>query len=92
MQKGCEILKLTKENLKETFKAARLAKGINIFVFVLLEAEGMKEVIVIPRESFDFKENFYMNAYTDDLIHVMNKSVVITGLTHGDERALLDLI
>ncbi|MDC6267231.1 hypothetical protein [Lysinibacillus fusiformis] len=81
---------LTKQNLKETFKGARTVGSS--FVFVGIEAEGIKEVISIPKPSFDAKEHFYMNAYSDDLVHVMNSKVKITGLTHGDPEALYDLV
>lgn len=81
---------LTKQNLKETFKSARTVGSS--FVFVGIEAEGIKEVISIPSPSFDAKEQFYINAYSDDLVHVMNSKVKITGITHGESEVLYDLI
>ncbi|QIC46186.1 hypothetical protein GAG94_03045 [Lysinibacillus sphaericus] len=81
---------LTKQNLKNTFKDARTVGSP--FVFVGIEAEGIKEVISIPKLSFDAKEQFYNNAYSDNLVHVMNSKVKITGLSHGDSDALYDLV
>lgn len=83
-------MNLTKQNLINTFTAAR-AEGTP-FVFVGIEAEGVKEVIAVPSVSFDAKEKFYISAYTDDLAHVMNSKVCITGLTHGGVGAIYDLI
>jgi len=81
---------LTKQNLKNTFKGARTVGSP--FVFVGIEAEGIKEVISIPSASFEAKEQFYNNAYSDDLVHVMNSKVKITGLAHGYPEALTDLV
>ncbi|MFS0822159.1 hypothetical protein [Bacillus sp. 1P02SD] len=83
-------MKLTKQHLINTFAGAR-DKGA-AFVFVGIEAEGIKEIIAVPYKSFDEKEKFYFNAYSDDLVHVMNSSVRITGLTYGDAEAINDLI
>ena len=66
---------LNKEMLKDIFTTAR--KENLPFVVVGIEAEGTKEAIVVPAESFDAKEAFYMNAYSDDLVHVMNSKVKI---------------
>lgn len=82
-------MNLSKENLINTFTGAR--EDGSSFVFVAIEAEGTKEVIAIPLESFDAKEKFYVNAYSDELVHVMNSKVRIIGLTHGVADALYDL-
>ena len=66
---------LSKQMLKDIFSTAR--KQQLPFVVVGIEAEGTKEAIVIPSESFDAKERFYMKAYSDDLVHVMNSKVRI---------------
>lgn len=83
-------MNLTKQNLINTFEGAR--DSSSPFVFVGIEAEGVKEVIAVPTVSFEAKEKFYINAYSDELVHVMNSKVKITGLTHGDTEALKDLI
>lgn len=80
---------LTKENLNNTFEAAK-AENVD-FVFVGIEAEGIKEIIAVPNESFEAKQAFYNNAYSDELVHVMNSKVRITGLTHGGAKAIHDL-
>lgn len=73
---------LNKQTLINSFEQAR--KHNFPFVFVGIEAEGIKEVIVIPKESFDAKEEFYKRAYSDDLVHVMNSEVRIFGLSFGE--------
>ena len=83
-------MKLNQENLMNTFKGAR-EQGSS-FVFVAIEAEGIKEIIAVPHKSFDAKEKFYAHAYTDELVHVMNSNVRIVGLTHGGGIALMDLV
>lgn len=66
---------LTKQDLINIFSVAR-DKELP-FVVVGIEAEGTKEAIVVPSESFDAKEQFYVNAYSDELVHVMNSKVRI---------------
>lgn len=62
------------------------------YVFVVIEAEGIKECIVVPKESFDDKKKFYMNAYNDELTHVMNSDVKITSVGYGDEKHLPNFV
>jgi len=69
------IYMLTKQDLVNIFSVAREQQLP--FVVVGIEAEGTKEAIVVPAESFDAKEQFYLNAYSDDLVHVMNSKVRI---------------
>lgn len=83
-------MKLTMDNFTRTFEVAR-ANG-DEFIFVGIEAEGTKEVIVVPATSFDAKEAFYKRAYSHDLVHAMNSNVRIYGWTHGDATALYDLV
>jgi len=90
MQLKGESQMLTKQNLNIVFDTAR-NEGVK-FVFVGIEAEGIKEVIAVPSQSFDAKQSFYNNAYSDDLVHVMNSKVRLFGLTHGDESAILELV
>jgi len=81
---------LTKATLKRAFEEAR---RMNMpYVFVVIRAEGVDEAIVIPERSFDDKEEFYMNAYNEDLSHVMNKNVYIRGLSFGRENELPRII
>lgn len=75
MQLKGEINMLNKQMLKDVFSVAREQQLP--FVVVGIEAEGIIEAIVVPAESFDAKEQFYMGAYTDDLVHVMNSKVCI---------------
>lgn len=81
---------LNKEALARTFNQARTTKSP--YVFVIISADGVEEVIVIPEKSFDAKEAFYKGAYTDDLVHVMNKSVYIRGLSYGEATELSNFI
>jgi hypothetical protein len=83
-------MSLTKKHLQSNFAKARETNSP--YVFVGLQAEGVSEVIVVPKKSFDAKEQFYMNAYSDNLTHVMNKNVVITGLSYGDSEQLTNII
>lgn len=81
---------LKKENLNIAFNTA--IKENAKFVFVGIDVEGTEEIISIPNKSFLAKIDFYNNAYSDDLTHVMNKNVKIFGITHGDESNLSDLL
>lgn len=81
-----EVKKMNKADFINMFESAKEYKST--CVFVEITAEGIKEVIVIPRESFDDKQNFYSNAYDDELVHVMNKNVKITSFSHGNIKDL----
>jgi len=84
------MMSLAKETLKQVFNDAREAG--EPYVFVSIKAEGVDEVIVIPKQSFDDKEYFYLNAYDDDLKHVMNKNVYVSRICTGDETRLPNII
>lgn len=77
---------MNKATLIRTFEEANLMNSD--YVFVLIEAEGIKECIAIPNISFESKKDFYLNAYDDSLVHVMNSNVRITNCGHGDESKL----
>lgn len=81
---------IKKNNLNLAFEGAKSSQAR--FIFVGINADGVDEVIAIPNRSFDKKQEFYNNAYSDELIHVMNKNVRIFGFTYGDEEALNQLI
>jgi hypothetical protein len=81
--------KPNKQSLIKTFNAARARNSS--FVFVGVEAEGIKEVITVPKQSFDAKEQFYMNAYSEELVHVMNSKVRVFGLNYGEAEDVHDL-
>lgn len=69
------VIRIKKKDLLSQFESAKHDQSD--FVYVAIIAEGTKEVILIPRESFVDKQSFYERSYTDDLIHVMNKNVKI---------------
>ncbi|MCT1904110.1 hypothetical protein [Oceanobacillus sojae] len=79
-------MSLTKGMLVEQFNKAR--EDNEPFVFIEIEAEGVQEIICIPKQSFDAKQAFYERSYTDDLVHVMNKNVFIRGLSRGESSEL----
>lgn len=81
---------LTKQHLTNTFAKARETKSP--YVFVGINADGTDELIVIPERSFDAKEKFYLNAYSEDLVHVMNKKVFIRGLSYGDVDQVANIL
>lgn len=83
-------MEMTKDLLNETFDKAR--DNESPFVFVSIVAEGTAEVIAIPQESFDEKEQFYDRVYNDGLVHVMNSKVYIQAVTHGHAEELNNLI
>lgn len=70
------VRKISKQKLVNVFQKA-IDSNFYQFVIVEIEAEGIREFIVIPRVSFIEKQSFYARSYTDDLVHVMNKNVKI---------------
>ena len=76
--------------LMKTFEQAK-NQGFP-YVYVKIEAEGIEELIVVPEQSFGAKEKFYLNAYDDNLTHVMNKNVKITNIGFGNKTHLPNFI
>lgn len=70
------VKKINKEKLVREFDRAINDKTF-LFLILEIEAEGIREFIVIPRESFVEKLSFYKRSYTYELVHVMNKDVFI---------------
>ena len=70
-----------KDILISHFKQAR--ENNSECIFISIDAEGVEEIIAIPQKSFDAKEKFYIRAYDEDLVHVMNSKVRITHVSHG---------
>lgn len=83
-------MSLKKQQLKTMFSRAK--ETDSPYVFVGIKAEGVSELIVIPKQSFEAKEKFYLGAYSEDLTHVMNKNVMITGLSYGDADQIPNII
>ncbi|MEK4565201.1 hypothetical protein MKX54_11055 [Alkalihalobacillus sp. FSL R5-0424] len=81
---------MNQDMLREAFEQAKESNAS--FVFVGIEAEGIKEIIVVPSTSFEPKQAFYSNAYNDELVHVMNSKVRIVSLSHGSSDKLNELI
>jgi len=83
-------LSLTKKHLQENFRKAREVDSP--YVFIGINADGIDELIVIPKRSFDAKEKFYLDAYSDDLTHVMNKNVYIRDLSYREAKEIENII
>lgn len=81
---------LTKQHLQNNFVKAKETDAA--YVFIAIRAEGVDELIVIPKQSFEAKEKFYLGAYSDDLTHVMNKNVYIRGLSYGGVDEIPNII
>lgn len=79
-----------KSAINHVFNQARVDN--HPFVFVELSTPAGREVIVVPRDSFDAKEKFYFDAYNDELVHVMNDKVRIKGLSFGNSSELDHII
>ena len=69
------VKRIRKEVLMNQFDEAKQLGSD--FVYVVVIAEGTKEVILIPSESFEQKKRFYKRSYTNEMVHVMNKDVKI---------------
>lgn len=80
----------SRQDLNAVFEQA--IKDGSRCVFVEITAEGIREVICIPRAWFNEKLEFYNRTYTDELRHIMNRRVMITDLSHGEPDQLEQLI
>lgn len=81
---------INKANLVKVFDKA--IKNDDKLIYVLVEAEGIREAILIPKESFEAKREFYKRAYTDNLIHAMNSNVKIGGFGVMDTDIFNDIL
>lgn len=81
---------LKKHMLNNAFEAARLTNSK--YVFVRIDAEGTEEIITIPQKSFDKKQTYYNNAYSEELTLTKNPNVKITGFKFGELEELEDLL
>lgn len=72
---------LNKYDLVKTFDSARENKLP--FIFVGVEAFGVKEIISIPEESFDAKESYLNKTYDENLIMHTNENISIKYLGCG---------
>lgn len=55
----------------------------------LPDAEGI-EVIINGRENFDYKLNYYLNTYNEDLTHKHVPNLKIIGFTYGDSFSQIE--
>ena len=73
-----------KEKLIDLFKSASINKEVNhICVRIeIKDAEGLlhTESIVFHKREFDYKLNYYLNSYDDDLRLKFNRDVRIKGV------------
>ena len=74
---------MNKNNIREIFKKARETNAEYIFVEVTIPGCEVGEMIINKKENFDFKENFYLNTYNDNLEHNHNNAIKIVGLSYG---------
>ena len=78
---------MNKSNLKAIYINAKAAGARYIGVRIQTEGSSQPEIIINPRENFDAKYEYYMNAYDDDLILISakgKKDIRITGIAQGN--------
>lgn len=77
---------LSMNNLREVFELAD--KGDASYVFIEINACGVQEVIVIPKESRESKLRYYEETYDNELNHKHSSEVSIIGFSYGEAREL----
>lgn len=78
---------MKKSYLKALFINAKAAGAKYIGVRIETEGNSKEEIIINPRENFDAKFDYYMEAYDDELSLIATKgkkSIRITGIAQGD--------
>lgn len=78
---------MKKSMLKAVFISAKAAGAKYIGVKIETEGSSRPEVIINPRENFNAKYDYYMEAYDDDLILISakgKKDIRITGVAQGN--------
>ena len=77
---------MNKSTLKAEFINAKIKDAKYIGVSIKTEGSSQPEIIINPRENFDAKFDYYMEAYDDDLILIaakVKKDIRITGAAAG---------
>lgn len=64
---------MNKSTLKAEFINAKIKDAKYIGVSIKTEGSSQPEIIINPRENFDAKFDYYMEAYDDDLILIATK-------------------
>lgn len=78
---------MNKSGLKALFINAKAAGARYIGVRIQTEGSSQPEIIINPRENFDAKFEYYMQAYDDDLTLISakgKKDIRITGIAQGN--------
>lgn len=78
---------MNKSALKAVFINAMAVGARYIGVSIKTEGSSQPEIIINPKENFDTKFDYYMNAYDDDLILISakgKKEIRITGIAQGN--------
>lgn len=78
---------MKKSMLKAVFISAKASGAKYIGVRISTEGSSRPEVIINPRENFNAKFDYYMEAYDDDLILISakgKKDIRITGIAQGN--------
>lgn len=78
---------MNKSALKAVFINAMAVGARYIGVSIKTEGSSQPEIIINPKENFDTKFDYYMNAYDDDLILISakgKKKIRITGIAQGN--------
>ena len=78
---------MNKSALKAVFINAMAVGARYIGVSIKTEGGSQPEIIINPKENFDAKFDYYMNAYDDDLILISakgKKEIRITGIAQGN--------
>lgn len=78
---------MNKSALKAIFINAKAVDSRYIGVRIQTEGNNQPEIIINPRENFDAKFDYYMEAYDDDLILISargKKKIEITGIAQGN--------
>ena len=78
---------MNKSALKEKFIKAKIKDAKYIGVSIQTEGSSRPEIIINPRENFEAKFDYYMEAYDDDLILIAakgKKDIRIVAAGHGN--------
>ena len=78
---------MNKSALKAIFINAKAVDSRYIGVRIQTEGNNQPEIIINPRENFNAKFDYYMEAYDDDLILISargKKKIEITGIAQGN--------
>lgn len=82
---------MNKEDLKNTFEKAKLL-GVDVIVELTVPTRSESEYIVVLNDNIDYKSNYYIENYNDNLELNRCTDIKILNLHIADFKKMLEML